>query len=209
MTRLWYAFFISVLLLVYGSRRPPRRGGGGNHGQWLGIAPSADGARDDWGVSSAAAGGYFAGCGQRVFRAVRGATKGSAFGNRDLGCSPSVGKSGRREIFRQDKMRVRSHTVCMARNRSAVLAENIRRAPQTHGRWTALIRKKSSKTFIFGICKLSPLLYWGISLESTSVKYSGSSQRTVTGSSVRGCRNVNSRAWRHWLSIPNSGFLWP
>ena len=153
--------------------------------------------------------GCFAGCGQRVFRAVRGATKGSAFGNRDLGCSPSVGKSGRREIFRQDKMRVRSHTVCMARNRSAVLAEKIRRAPQTHGRWTALTRKKSSKTFIFGICKLSPLSYWGISLESTSVKYSGSSQRTVTGSSVRGCRNVNSRAWRHWLSMPNSGFLWP
>ena len=70
-------------------------------------------------------------------------------------------------------------------------------------------KKKSSKTFIFGVSRLSPLPYKGISLESTSVKYSGSSQHTVTGSSVRGCRNVNSRAWRHWLSMPSSGFLWP
>ena len=35
-----------------------------------------DGTGDDW--------GRFAGCGQREFRAVRGATKGSAFGNRDF-----------------------------------------------------------------------------------------------------------------------------
>ena len=167
--------------------RHPRWGGdNGLTADAVGIAPSEDGALGRWGC--------FAPCAARVFRPLRRATQGSASGLRDLGCSLPVGKSGRREIFRQDKVRVRSHTVCMARNRSAVLAENIRRAPQTHGRWTALIRKKSSKTFIFGICKLSPLSYWGISLESTSVKYSGSSQRTVTGSSVRGCRNVNSRA---------------
>ena len=89
---------------------------------------------DAGGVSPAAAGGCFAPCAARVFRPLRRATKGSASGLRDLGCSLPVGKSGRREIFRQDKVRVRSHTVCMARNRSAVLAEKIRRAPQTHGR---------------------------------------------------------------------------
>ena len=89
---------------------------------------------DAGGVSPAAAGGCFAPCAARVFRPLRRATKGSASGLRDLGCSLPVGKSGRREIFRQDKVRVRSHTVCMARNRSAVLAEKIRRAPQAHGR---------------------------------------------------------------------------
>ena len=55
-----------------------------------------------------------------------------------LGCPPSVGKSGRRGIFRQGKVWVRSHTGCMARNRTAAMAEKARRAPQTHGRWVAL-----------------------------------------------------------------------
>ena len=142
------------------------------------------------------------------FRAVRGANKGSAFGNRDLGCSPSVGKSGRREIFRQDKMRVRSHKYVW----QETAAQSWRKRSGEHRRHTGggqpLTRKKSSKTFILGF-QIVAISYWGISLESTSVKYSGSSQRTVTGSSVRGCRNVNSRAWRHWLSMPSSGFLWP
>ena len=40
-----------------------------------------------------------------------------------------------------------SHTGCMARSRTAAMAEKARRAPQTHGWWTALTRKKSSKTF--------------------------------------------------------------
>ena len=66
----------------------PRWGGdGGLTADAVGVAPSADGALDDWG-----------------FRAVRGATKGSAFGNRDLGCPPFVGKSGRRGILRQAKV---------------------------------------------------------------------------------------------------------
>ncbi|MGO5113718.1 hypothetical protein ACTQ33_01590 [Candidatus Avoscillospira sp. LCP25S3_F1] len=47
---------------------------------------------DDWvfrplrraGVSPVATGGYFAPCAAREFRPVRGATKGSAFGNRDF-----------------------------------------------------------------------------------------------------------------------------
>ena len=61
---------------VYDPRRPPRRGGGEGHGHWPEIAPSADGALERLGC--------FAGCGQREFRALRGATKGSAFGNRDF-----------------------------------------------------------------------------------------------------------------------------
>ena len=80
-------------------------------------------------------------------RPLRRATRGAASGLRDLGCPPPVGKSGRRGIFRQSKVRVRSHTGCMARNRTAAMAEKARRAPQTHGRWVALTRKKSSKTF--------------------------------------------------------------
>ena len=70
-------------------------------------------------------------------------------------------------------------------------------------------QEKNRVKLLFWGFQIVAISYWGISLESTSVKYSGSSQRTVTGSSVRGCRNVNSRAWRHWLSMPNSGFLWP
>ena len=95
-----------------------------------GVAPSADGAMDAWG-----------------FRPLRRATKGSAFGNRDLGCPPPVGKSGRRGILRQGKVWLRRHTGCMARSRTAAMAEKARRAPQTHGWWAALTRKKSSKTF--------------------------------------------------------------
>ncbi len=79
-------------------------------------------------------------------------SKGSAFGNRDLGCPPFVGKSGRRGILRQAKVWLCSHTGCMARRHTAGMAEKARRAPQTHGRWVALTRKKSSKTFIFWFC---------------------------------------------------------
>ena len=102
-------------------------------------------------------------CGWRVgtigvFRPLRRATRGAASGLRDLGCPPPVGKSGRRGIFRQSKVRVRSHTGCMARNRTAAMAEKARRAPQTHGRWVALTRKKSSKFFPFG-CDVSIHLF--------------------------------------------------
>ena len=135
----------------------PAEGGDRGHGHWPGVAPSADGAMDDWGfravrsagVSPVATGGCFAGCGQRVFRPLRRATSGAASGLRDLGCPPPVGKSGRRGILRQGKVWFRSHTGCMARSRTAAMAEKARRAPQTHGWWAALIRKKSSKTFIF------------------------------------------------------------
>ena len=70
----------------------------------------------------------------------------------DLGCPPPVGKRGRRGILRQGKVWVRRHTGCMARSRTAAMAEKARRAPQTYGWWTALTRKKSSKTFIVLDC---------------------------------------------------------
>ena len=92
--------------------------------------------------------GEFAPCAARVFRPVRGATRGAAFGNRDLDSTPSVGKSARRGIFRQGKVWIRSHTVCMARSRTAAMAEKARREPQTYGRGEVPTRKKSSKTFI-------------------------------------------------------------
>ena len=92
--------------------------------------------------------GDFARCGGREFRAVRGATGGAApWTPAILGCPPFVGKSGRRGILRQAKVWLCSHTGCMARSHTAGMAEKARRAPQTHGRWAALTRKKSSKTF--------------------------------------------------------------
>ena len=177
--------------LIYGFHRPPRRGGGGNHGQWPGIAPSADGAGNDWGISRRARRDQRLCLGKPRFGLF--AVRWQEWSARDFSSGQDAGSQP---------------YVCMARNRSAVLAEKIRRAPQTHGRWTALTRKNRVKLLFWGF-QIVAISYWGISLESTSVKYSGSSQRTVTGSSVRGCRNVNSRAWRHWLSMPSSGFLWP
>ena len=91
--------------------------------------------------------GDFAPCAAREFRPLRRATRVAASGLRDLGCSPPVGKSGRRGILRQGKVWLRSHTGCMARSRTTAMAEKARRAPQTHGGWAALTRKKSSKTF--------------------------------------------------------------
>ena len=87
-----------------------------------------------WGISPAAAGGCFAGCGQREFRALRGATRGAAFGNRDLGNAPPVGKRCRRGILCQSKAQLRRHTGCMARSWAAAMAQKVRRHPQTH-RW--------------------------------------------------------------------------
>ena len=75
--------------------------------------------------------------------------RGVAPGPRDLGCTPLVGKSGRRGILRQAKVWLRRHTGCMTRRHTAGMAEKARRAPQTHGWWAALTRKKSSKTFYF------------------------------------------------------------
>ena len=121
-------------LLVDGPRRPPRGGGGADHGPWPGIAPSADGALGRWGISPAAAGGCFAPCAARVFRPLRRATKGSAFGNRDLGNAPPVGKRCRRGILCQSKAQLCSHTGCMARSWAAAMAQKARRHPQTH-RW--------------------------------------------------------------------------
>ena len=91
-------------------------------------------------------------------------------------------------------------------------AQSWRKRPGEHRRHTGggqPSQEKNRVKLLFWGFQIVAISYWGISLESTSVKYSGSSQRTVTGSSVRGCRNVNSRAWRHWLSMPSSGFLWP
>ena len=47
--------------------------------------------------------GDFAPCAAREFRPLRRATKGSAFGNRDLGNAPPVGKRCRRGILCQSK----------------------------------------------------------------------------------------------------------
>ena len=66
-----------------------------------------------------------------------------------LGCTPSVGKSGRRGILRQAKAWIRSHTGCMARNRTAGMAQKARRAPQTHGRWAAPQEKNRVKFLYF------------------------------------------------------------
>ena len=66
-----------------------------------------------------------------------------------LGCPPSVGKSGRRGILRQAKVWIRSHTGCMARNRTAGMAQKARRAPQTHGRWAAPQEKNRVKLLYF------------------------------------------------------------
>ena len=99
-----------------------------------GIAPSADGAWNAGGVSPAATGGCFAPRTAREFRPLRRATKGSAFGNRDLGNAPPVGKRCRRGILCQSKAQLRRHTGCMARSWTAVMAQKDRRHPQTH-RW--------------------------------------------------------------------------
>ena len=48
--------------------------------------------------------GDFAPCAAREFRPLRRATRVAASGLRDLGCSPPVGKSGRRGILRQGKV---------------------------------------------------------------------------------------------------------
>ena len=63
---------------VQEGRRPPPATGWGRrpYGFAVGVAPSADGALERL--------GDFARCGGREFRALRGATKGSAFGNRDF-----------------------------------------------------------------------------------------------------------------------------
>ena len=71
------------------SRRPPPRqrvadGGFGAVGNGPGDCAICGWRYGRLGISPAAAGGCFAGCGQREFRPVRGATKGSAFGNRDF-----------------------------------------------------------------------------------------------------------------------------
>ena len=139
-------------------RRPPPADGVGTAA--LGLTPR--GLRhlrmalwDDWGFRPLRRAGFRAVRGAGVslaaasgeFRPLRRATRGSASGLRDLGCPPPVGKSGRRGIFRQSKVWVRSHTGCMARNRTAAMAEKARRAPQTHGRWVALTRKNRVKSF--------------------------------------------------------------
>ena len=44
---------------------------------------------------------------------------------------------------------------------------------------------------------------------NTLVKYSGSGAKTMTGLPSLGWRKDRAPAWRHWLSWPSSGFLWP
>ena len=67
-------------------RRPPPTDGpcGRRPSALPGVAPSADGALGRQGVSHAAAGGRFAGCGQREFRPLRRETRGAASGLRDF-----------------------------------------------------------------------------------------------------------------------------
>ena len=127
--------------LIYGSHRPPRRGGGGNHGQWPGIAPSADGAGNDRRISRRARRN------QRLClwkpRFGLFAVRWQEWSARDFSSGQDAGSQP---------------YVCMARNRSAVLAEKIRRAPQTHGRWTALTRKNRVKLLFLGFpdCRHCP-----------------------------------------------------
>ena len=47
------------------------------------------------------------------------------------------------------------------------------------------------------------------SFSSTLVKYSGSGAKTITGRPSLGWAKHSVPAWRHWLSWPSSGFLWP
>ena len=102
----------------------------------------------------------FAPCAARVFRWLRpaGISPAAAADRRRcpldpaiLGYPPFVGKRGRRGIFRQAKVRLCSHTGCMARSHTAGMAEKARRAPQTHGRWVALTRKNRVKLLFFMI----------------------------------------------------------
>ena len=150
-TVLWVTICLSSIGDTQEGRRPPPRMGWGRrpYGFAVGIAPSADGALGRWefravrgaGVSLAAASGYFARCGGRP--------EALPLDSAILGCTPPVGKSGRRGIFRQSKVWVRSHTGCMARNRTAAMAEKARRAPQTHGWRVALSEKNRVKLLTF------------------------------------------------------------
>ena len=47
------------------------------------------------------------------------------------------------------------------------------------------------------------------SFAKTPVKYSGRGAKTMTGRPSRGWAKHRVPAWRHWLSCPNSAFLWP
>ena len=138
-TTLFHSSLSLLTLTKKAAVRHSRWGGDGGLAAYAaGIAPSADGALGRLGTSRRARRGCFAGCGQREFRPLRRATGGAASGLRDLGCPPPVGKSGRRGILRQGKVWFRSHTGCMARSRTAAMAEKARRAPQTHGWWAGL-----------------------------------------------------------------------
>ena len=99
------------------------------------------------GISPVATGGSFAPCAGRPGALPQD----SAI----LGCPPPVGKSDRRGIFRQSKVWVRSHTGCMARNRTAAMAEKARRAPQTHGWRVALSEKNRVKLLSFVLNKMA------------------------------------------------------
>ena len=121
------------LFVVWGKREgrrpPPAMGWGRRLSALPGVAPSADGAF-----------GRF-----RDFARCDGRPEALPLDSAILGCTPSVGKSGRRGILRQAKVWVRSHTGCMARNRTAGMAQKARRAPQTHGRWAAPQEKNRVK----------------------------------------------------------------
>ena len=93
--------------------------------------------------------------------------------------------------------------------------------------WKSPVRRKSTKLRpnclkIRGIptpaCALvrndnnffcSPFYCIFSSFSRTFVKYSGRGAKTMTGRPSLGWRKTNCPAWRHWLSWPSSGFLWP
>ena len=138
------------LFVVWGKREgrrpPPAMGWGRRLSALPGVAPSADGAFGRF--------REFAPCAARGFRPLRragyfapcaGRPEALPLDSAILGCTPSVGKSGRRGILRQAKVWVRSHTDVWQRNRTAGMAQKARRAPQTHGRWAAPQEKNRVK----------------------------------------------------------------
>ena len=138
------------LFVVWGKREgrrpPPREGWGRRLSALPGGAPSADGAFGRF--------REFAPCAARVFRWLRPAgISPVATGDQRLCLWTPRFWAARRPLARvvaeefcvMPAVWVRSHTGCMARNRTAGMAQKARRAPQTHGRWAAPQEKNRVK----------------------------------------------------------------